>query len=306
MSDSISIGCAENAFDRLSSRLDEAADQLDAASAARRAGVAQSLRRAAEHATDSVLHVAGAAANGALAAAKTAQGLARHGESAARLTAAGGLAVAGAAARTVEEVAGSARTVARAAARGFAALANGLSRLVGDGASVTVRELEADPSDRRVSDRLFAAAGRQLDQAAAARSAGWNAWAEAVAHLAGSAVNAGLAARHARAAAVNVATAANSNASAAALEAGALGARLSSAAVQAAEEGVKDARSLAVLSARLSAGTANAPALSGQGRVEIRVRVELEACQLELRRAVAQEPGLRALAAGYGLCGAAR
>ena len=110
------------------------------------------------------------------------------------------------------------------------------------------------------------------------------------------AVNLGLAAAHTAAVAGNLAKAAALTTSAGATKMAEFGVRFSSVAVQAAEQGVAGARDLAIVSAKISASTANAIANPDQGKVQVEVREQLDAYKAELLRLVKQNPGLATVA----------
>jgi hypothetical protein len=278
-----SISLSVCTVDSTSSRLDETADALESAADRKLAQARSQIDSAAMHARAAGAQTAGAVVNLASAGVAAAQGVARTAQSAGHAVAATGLAVAGAATWVGEQTISAARSLAVGAAKGFAGIANVLSRTLGDGQQVTVRQLEADPQATRLSARIFAAAGRQLDGAGAAMGTAWSSYVGSVTHLAGAGVNVALAAGHTAAVAGQLARAAVNVNSSGALRAAEYGVRLASAAVRAADQGVEGARELAVLSARFSAGTANLLARPDQPQLEVRAERQLAACRAEVR-----------------------
>jgi hypothetical protein len=279
-------------FDKISKDMNKEADVLKDAAKNTLADAGASVNRAGGHAADAFVNLSGAAANALFATGKTVEGVANTAAAAGHLGAAGGLATLGAAAWTTEEVRSGGRFAARGAARGFAGIANAFSRILGDGKSVTVRELAGDPKAIRFSEKMMGEAGKQLNKSSDAMNAAWGSYVGAITNLAGSAVNLGMAAGHTAAVAGNLALAAAQAGAAAPLKLAEYGVRLGSAAVQAAEQGVVGARELAILSAKLSAATANVLANPDQGKVEVSVKNTLNEYNAELRRLVAANPGL--------------
>jgi hypothetical protein len=267
-----------NTFDTLEAELDETSGSLERTVSTQWQRAKKDVDEAEDHASASLANLGGAAVNTALAGAKNAKGNLELVKAGGRAAIAGTLAVAGAATWAAEEVVAAGRAVAKQAARGFAGIANGLSRLLGDGKSVTVREVETDPTGERTSARLFSAAGGQLSKSKESVRAAWASWVQAVGHVAGATANVGLAAGHAAGVAGNLTTAAAHSGGAAAAKLGATGVRLSQSAVRAAEKGVETARDLTVSSARFSAATANVLAQPDQPRIELAAHRQLIAC----------------------------
>ena len=283
-------------FDKISKDMDKTADALKDAAKNTLTDAGASVNRAGGHASDAFVNLSGAAANALFATGKTLEGVANTAAAGGHLAAAGGLATLGAAAWTTEEVRSGGRFAARGAARGFAGIANAFSRILGDGKSVTVRELAGDPKAIRFSEKMLGEAGKQLNKSADAMNAAWGSYIGAITNLAGSAVNLGMAAGHTAAVAGNLALAAAQAGAAAPLKLAEYGVRLGSAAVQAAEQGVVGARELAILSAKLSAATANVLANPDQGKVEVSVNNTLNEYNAELRKLVASNPNLGQIA----------
>lgn len=280
-------------FDKISQDMDKTADKLKDAAKDQMREAGRSVGRAGEHAVDAGAHLAGAAANAIFATAKTAEGVARTAQAAGHAAAAGALGATGAVGWTVETVAEGGRFVAKNTAKGFAAIANGLTRILGDGKTTTVRELEGDPTAVRFSEKMFGHAADQLQKSGDAMNLAWNAYVNAVGHVAGAGVNLVMAAGHTAAVAGNLALAAAQTGAAGTIKLAEFGVRVGSLGVQAAEQGVKGARELAILSAKFSAGVANVLAQPDQGRVEVQVQTVLKQYEDELKALMDKEPTIK-------------
>ncbi|MBI3184356.1 MAG: hypothetical protein HYZ28_19655 [Myxococcales bacterium] len=277
--------------------MDKTADALKDLAKTELNEAGRSTARAGTHAAEAASHLAGAAANAVFATAKVVEGVALNAEAGVHLANAGMFAGVGGAAWVSEEVRSGGRYVAKNASSGFAKIANFFSRIIGDGKTVTVRELEGDPNAKRFSDKMFDKAGKQLVLSSEAAGLAWNSYIQAVSHMAGAATNVAFAAGHTAAVAGNLAAAAAHTGSAAVVKMSEYGVRLGSVAVQAAEQGMVGAREMAILSAKFSAGVANILANPDQGKVEVLVQNRLNEFNAELKALAQKNPQLSQLTA---------
>lgn len=275
---------SQNVFQRNQAALERTADQLknDARDLVKDAG--GSVGRAGEHVDEAAAHLAGAAANAVYATGAVLQGTVDALEAAGRTGAAGAFAGAGALGWAVEGVASAGRFVAKNISRAFASLANVFTGILKDGKTTTVRELAGDPNAVRFSDKMFGKAADQLNKAGDAMNASWNSYVNAVSHAAGSAANVAMAAGHTAAVAGNLALAAGELGAAGVVKLAEVGTRAAAVAVEYAEKGMAGARDASILAAKISAATANALAVAGQGEVKVDVEGQIKAFEAELRQ----------------------
>ncbi len=271
-----------NVFDATRTNLDKAADQLkdDAKGLVQDAG--NRVDAAGDHATEAASHLAGAAANAVYATGAVLEGTADAFDAMGHTAKAGALASAGALGWAAEGVSMAGRFVAKNVSRGFAAIANLFTGVLKDGKSVTVREMAGDPNAVRFSDEMFGKSAKELNRAGESMNAAWNSYVDAVGHAAGSATNVAMAAGHTAAVAGNLATAAAEVGAAGVVKLAELGTRAASVAVEYAEKGVEGARDATILAAKISAATANALAVAGQGDVKVDVNKQIEEFQAQL------------------------
>ena len=176
----------------------------------------------------------------------------------------------------------------------FLAVANGISKMLGDSGHQMVSKSLADPSAKRLSERLFDTSGDQFKLSAAAAGYAWDAYADAarevfgkedsvLAHTAGAVGNVAAAGANVAGAVVNAGAfavhsgAVLGNLGIAAVQAGAtpvvllaeLGVRAAKASVLAAERGVEASRDLTILAAEITAACGNALAHPDQADYKV-------------------------------------
>ncbi|MFZ9886380.1 MAG: hypothetical protein ACO3JL_02665 [Myxococcota bacterium] len=274
---------SQNVFQRNQAALGRTADQLKSDARELVRDSAGSVLRAGDNANEATAHLAGAAANAVYATGAVLSGTADALEAAGRGGAAGAYASVGAMGWALEGVASAGRFVAANVARGFAGLANAFSGVLKDGQTTTVRELAGDPNAVRFSEKMFGKSAAQLNKAGDAMNASWNSYVNAVSHAAGSAANVVMAAGHTAAVAGNLVIAAGELGAAGVVKLAELGTRAAKVAVEYAEKGVVGARDASILAARISASTANAMAVAGQGNYEVDVSKQIAAFEAELK-----------------------
>ncbi len=279
-------------FDRISTKLDKAADELknDAANLAKQAG--SNVGQAGYDAKVVAGSVIGAGAEALFATGKVLEGTALLGEAALRTATAGGYATLGAAGWSTEQVRSGGRFAAENAARGLSGIANGITAIIGDGKQVTVQEMAGDPNAVRFSERMFGKAGKELQLSADAAALSWQSYVGAVAHSVNSAVDLAQAAGYSVAVAGNLAAAAVDLGAAGTVKLAQYGVELASVASQAVEQGLVGARELVILAAKAQAGTANLLANPDQGKVQVLVQDRQAQFRNELAALVKSNPAL--------------
>lgn len=275
-------GVDMNVFDQRAKQLREAADDLQGSASKMLEKAKADVHAAGDHGAEAIGHLAGAGANAVMATGAVIEGTVDVMAAGGHAIGAGGYAVAGAGGWAAEGVASAGRFVSKNLARAFAALANMMTNVLKDGKTCTVKELAGDPNAVRFSEEMFGKAAEQLNKSADHMAMAWNSYVEAVDHLAGAGANVVYAAAHTAAVAGHLAKAVGEVGLAGLDDLAAVGLRAAAVAVEFAEKGMEGARDAAILSAKISAATANALAIAGQGKVEVKVGDKIAAFEKEL------------------------
>ncbi|MBI5511191.1 MAG: hypothetical protein HY903_20720 [Deltaproteobacteria bacterium] len=282
---SIKVAAPKNEFQAAALVLDNAADALAKASKNSLEEAGKSVKRAGQEGAKALGHLDGAAMNAVFALGHTGlaglaalDGVAYDAEAAMRAGAGAAIGAVATGGWAIEGMATGARFVLLNMAKGFVALANAIDRgLLGNaGTNALVVKSLGDPNAKRLSERLFDAAGDQFKLSGEALSFGWDAYADAArelakagGHVAGSITNVGYFAMHTGAMAGNLGLAALQAAAPLPLKAAELAVRVAKVGVEFAEKGVEGARDLALLSAELTAAAGNALAQPDQAKYQI-------------------------------------
>ncbi|MBN2358331.1 MAG: hypothetical protein JXR83_02700 [Deltaproteobacteria bacterium] len=276
-------GTPQNVFQKDAAALRKAADDLQGGARELVKDAKQDVAAAGAHADEAAKHLAGAAANAVYATGALLEGTADVLGAAGHAGAAGAYAAVGTAGWIAEGISSAGRFVAKNLARGFAAIANAMTNVLKDGKFTTVRELAGDPNAVRFSDEMFGKAAGQLNKSADLMNAAWNSYVECIDHMAGAGANVAYAAGHTAAVIGHLGKAAAEIGASGVVELAALGAEAAAVAVEYAEKGFAGARDAAILAAKISAATANALAIAGQGEVKVDVADKIKGFQQELK-----------------------
>lgn len=275
-------GNPQNVFQRDAANLRHAADDLKSGARDLVKDAKKDVAEAGDHANKAVGNLAGAAANAVYATGALLEGTADVFGAAGHAGAAGAYAAVGSMGWVAEGISSAGRFVAKNLAHAFASMANLMTNVLKDGKFTTVRELAGDPNAVRFSDKMFGKAAAELNKSADLMNAAWNSYVESIDHMAGAGANLVYAAGHTAAVAGHLSKAAVELGAAGVKDLAELGLRAAAVAVEYAEKGVIGARDATILAAKISAATANALAIAGQGEVKVDVAKQIKGFQQEL------------------------